>query len=181
MLMHENVDGACKSHGKYETFINYFRIKLEGKRQFGRSCRKWERNITMESLWQVMTENEEELLWKTIRPLRVHNSQEILTILEFINFEEIPDATVLLSYLHVGFVCQFFPSAKTLQCISPGPAGAASQSTSLLCQTTATHNYLYTVWHIHRTCSLCPEKIKRVQLANQYSPYLITWCLGRRV
>jgi hypothetical protein len=61
-LKYENVAGACNSHGKHETFIHYFSVKLEGKRQFGRSWSQWERNITMEAEWQVMTANEQELL-----------------------------------------------------------------------------------------------------------------------
>jgi len=61
-LKYENVDGACNSHGKHETFIHYFSIRFEGKRQFGRSWRQCERNITAETVWQVMTANEQELL-----------------------------------------------------------------------------------------------------------------------
>jgi len=56
------VDEACNNHGKHETFVHYFSIKLEGKRQFGISWRQWERNITMENVWQAMTANEQELL-----------------------------------------------------------------------------------------------------------------------
>jgi hypothetical protein len=51
-------------------------------------------------------------------------------MLDLINFEEIPDTTVLLSYLQF-FVCQLFPSAMPLQFISPTPVCAASQSTLL--------------------------------------------------
>jgi hypothetical protein len=61
-LKYETVEGACNSHRKHETFLHYFSIKREGKRQFGRSWRKWECNTSMDTVWQVMTANEQELL-----------------------------------------------------------------------------------------------------------------------